>query len=254
MTNDLYFVYYKIVIWITFFQVKQMNKPKRAKYSSTALLTFDDFFKQFHSKEVKKRITIIPAGVIPPDVYYLKKGYARTYSVSESGEELTMVIFQPGDFFPLISTITPQKLNYYIESLTEVELIPVPRQRFIEFLRSGLKENNDQILIDFALRLTARFEGVLTRMEHLVFGTAQQRLASIILILGERFGEKKASQIIIKAPLTHRDLASLVGITRETTTLILKDLSEKNYITFAKKNIVIKNLNGLERESSISGV
>lgn len=193
----------------------------------------------------------MPAGVTPTDVYYLKKGYARTYSVSESGEELTMVIFQPGDFFPLISTITPKKLKYYIESITEVELIPVPRTKFIEFLRSGIQKGRDEILIDFALKLTARFEGVLTRMEHLVFGTAQQRLASIILILGERFGEKHGSQIFIKSPLTHLDLASLVGITRETTTLILHDLTEKGYINFAKKHLIIKNQKNLERESSV---
>ena len=227
---------------------------RRAKYSPTALLSFDEFFNQFPSKIIKKRTTIISAGVAPSDIYYLKKGYARTYSVSANGEELTMVIFQPGDFFPLISTITPQKLSYYIESLTELELIPVPRLRFIDFLRSGLNNGRDQILIDFALRLTARFEGVLTRMEHLVFGTAQQRLASIILILGERFGDTKGSQIIIRSPLTHLDLASLVGITRETTTLILRDLTEKGLIGFAKKHLIIKSLKGLERESSISGV
>lgn len=231
-----------------------MATNKRVKYSSTALLCFDDFFKQFPGKTFKKRTTIISAGVTPADVYYLKRGYARTYSVSANGEELTMVIFQPGDFFPLISTIIPQKLAYYIESITEVELIPVPRLEFIEFLRSELKEGRDQILIDFALHLTARFEGVLTRMEHLVFGTAQQRLASIILILGERFGEKSGGKIMVKSPLTHRDLASLVGITRETTTLILQDLTKKGFLEFSKKHLVIKNLSGLERESSLSSI
>ena len=223
-----------------------MSKSGRVKYSQTALLSFDEFFNQFHSKDFKKRSPLINAGIEPTDVYYLKKGYARAYAVSNEGEELTMVVFQPGDFFPLISTIRPKKLEYYIESLTEVEIIAVPRLKFIDFLKS-----RQDLVIEFAMRLTARFEGVLTRMEYLVFGTAAQKLASIIMILGERFGEKRPSGVYIKSPLTHRDLASLVGITRETTTLILSDFVKKGYVNFSSKHINIKNTGGLKRASLI---
>ena len=223
-----------------------MSQKNSGQKISTALISFDSFFNQFPSKIFKKRATIINAGIEPADVYYLKRGYARAYAVSSDGEELTMVIFQPGDFFPLISTIRPQKLNYYIESLTEVEIIQVPRLQFIEFLR-----NRQDLMIEFSMRLTARFEGVLTRMEYLVFGTASQKLASIIVILGERFGDKRGHNLYIKAPLTHKDLASLIGITRETTTLILSEFVKKGYISFASKHITIKNIPGLRRESLI---
>src|SRR3989344_2140677 len=212
-----------------------MLQKKIGPKSSTALLTFDSFFEQFTSKTFKKRSVIINAGLIPKDVYYIKKGYARAYAVSSDGEELTMVIFQPGDFFPLISTISATRIVYYIESLTELELIAVPRNKFIDFLRS-----RQDLVVDFTMRLTARFEGVLTRMEYLVFGTASQKLASIILILAERFGERRNGSIYVKAPLTHKDLASLVGITRETTTLILSEFVKKDYIIFSNKHIIIR--------------
>jgi len=101
------------------------------------------------------------------------------------------------------------------------------------------------------MRLTARFEGVLTRMEYLVFGTASQKLASIILILAERFGERRNGSIYVKAPLTHKDLASLVGITRETTTLILSEFVKKDYIIFSNKHIIIRNPGAFRKRSLI---
>lgn len=217
------------------------------KHPSTALLSFDTFFSQFPPKIFKKKATIINAGLILPDVYYLKRGYAKAYAVSSEGQELTMVIFQPGDFFPLISTIKPQRIEYYIDSLTEVEIVQVPRAKFIEFLNS-----RQDLVIELAMRLTARFEGVLTRMEYLVFGTAAQKLASIILILGERFGEKRNGQIFIKAPLTHRDLASLIGITRETTTLILSELTKSKMIALKNKHITILNPLALKKSSLVA--
>ena len=216
---------------------------KRPTTISTSFLTFDAFFKQFPFKVFKKRTPIINADTLTNDIFYIKKGYARAYGVSPSGQELTMVIFQPGDFFPLISTIRPQKIDYYIESLTEIEVIAVPRNQFIVFL-----QGRPDLTQDLTMRITERFEGALKRMEYLVFGTAAQRLISIILILGERFGLVTQGNIFVNAPLTHRDLASLVGITRETTTLILRDLVKKSYIEFRNRHIVIKNLRALKRE------
>lgn len=216
------------------------------KKNPTALLTFDAFFNQFPHKIFKKKSSILNAGTTPNDIYYLKRGYAKAYAVSQEGEELTMVIFQPGDFFPLISTITPKRIEYYIESMTEVEIISVPREKFIDFLK-----HREDLLIDLAMRLTARFEGVLTRMEYLIFGTAAQRLASIIIILGERFGRIEDNKVYVKAPTTHKDLASLVGITRETTTLILQGLVQKRIISFQNKHIIINDLRALMKKSLV---
>jgi CRP/FNR family transcriptional regulator, cyclic AMP receptor protein len=224
------------------------NKIKGSQFS-TALLTFDSFFEQFSHKTFKKRQTIIRAGEIPSEIYYLKKGYARSYAVSSEGEELTMIIFQPGDFFPLVSTQEPKVNSYYLESLTEVDIIAVPRIKFYEFLKSRAELNSEIIM-----RLTARFEGVLTRMEYLVFGTASQKLASLILILAERFGEKANSKILIKAPMTHKDLASLIGITRETTTLILRDLGKHGLLSFKNKHIIVNDLSGLRAASLVGSV
>lgn len=213
---------------------------------TTALLHFDAFFKQFPHKVYKRKSLIIRSGLEPLDIFYIKKGYARAYALSSEGEELTMVIFQPGDFFPLISTMEAKKINYYIEAMTEAELISVPRQKFITFLK-----NREDLLTDLTMRLTGRFEGLLLRMQYLVFGNASQKLASIIVILAERFGEISKSEVIVKAPLTHHDLASLVGITRETTTLILKDLVNANLIEMRKKQIVVKNVKKLRDFSLI---
>ncbi len=216
--------------------------------SSTALLSFDDFFKQFSSRNFKKKTTILNAGTTPQEIYYLKKGFARSYSISTDGQELTMVIFQPGDFFPLLSAYKPQRLEYYVESLTDVEIIVVPWERFVNFFT-----NRQDLLSEVNLHLTARFEGVLKRMEYLVFGDASQKLASIIIILSQRFGIKKDSNIIIQAPLTHKDLASLVGLTRETTTLVLNEFIKKGLIEIHSKHIYIKNHAKLKGKSLIDG-
>lgn len=208
--------------------------------------TFDDFFKTFPVKRFKKKFVILNSGDLSEDIFYVKKGYSKAYAVSPEGEELLVVIFQPGDFFPLISTLEPKKSEYYIEAMTDIEVIRVPRVNFLQFLNA-----HPNLLTDIIIRLTARFEGALTRMEYLVFGSASQKIASMILILTERFSEIKQNNNVIKVPLTHKDLGSLVGITRETTTLILKNFSNLKLISFQSKHLIIQDLEGLKKQSLI---
>ena len=59
------------------------------------------FFSKFKDRHYKRHEIIIrPDGEIP-GVFYLSRGYIRLYALSESGQELSLIIFKPGDFFPM---------------------------------------------------------------------------------------------------------------------------------------------------------
>jgi len=168
------------------------------------------FFRQFKPMNFKKGETILRASEAPPGVYFLEKGYARLYAVSKKGEELTLIIFKSGDPFPIIWAINDTPNNYFLEAMTECTLL---------------------------------------RMEYLVFGNAYAKVASIIIICAERFGRKRGKKIVIQVPLTHNDIANLVGITRETASLELKKLENKGLIDYERHLLLVKNLKGLREES-----
>jgi CRP-like cAMP-binding protein len=59
---------------------------------------------------------------------------------------------------------------------------------------------------------------------------------------------------MVRAKLTHQELANLVGSTRETTTLILNDFKRKKLIEFQGRNIIALDIAGLlafESEKSL---
>lgn len=205
-------------------------------YMQDTEAAFHAFFSGYPVKNYKKRKIFINAGEAFKEIFYIKKGYIKAYAVGEDGQELTMVLFGPGNFFPLVANFNPAKSRYYMESLTDVEVIPVPRMELIKIL----KENQD-LMVNLVLRLTARFEGALIRMEQFNFGNAAQKIASIVAILGERFGKKEGKYTVVQCPLTHKEIAELVGLTRETTTLMLRDLVKRGVIAFKNKRLIIKD-------------
>lgn len=192
----------------------------------------------------KKRDTFLYAGDIPQGAHYVVKGYARLYTVSTDGKELTLVIYGPGEVFPVVWTVKGAPSIYYFESLTNLDLLRVPREDIVAFLHKNI-----DVFHEFTRGITSRFQITLKRMEYLAFGNSHAKIASILMIFAEQYGIREKGYVIIRIPLTHRDIAALVGLTRETVSLEIKKLEKKGYIGKHKTMYVVKDYAGLREES-----
>lgn len=195
----------------------------------------------------KKGETILRPGDTPQGVFLIKTGYVKLYSVCESGEELTLIIFKPEDFFPMMWTFNNTPNVYYLESMTTAEAWRAPKDKFLQFVRS-----NPDVLFELIGKILVRLGGFLSRMEYLVFGNAYQKVASILMICTERFGEKNDRDTVINIPLTHKDIAMLVGMTRETVSIEIKNLERKGIIEYRGRLISVKDKGKLQEESLLS--
>lgn len=205
-----------------------------------------DFFSGFKKLSFKKGETILRPDEETHGVFYLYEGYTRLYSISKNAQELTLIIYRPGDFFPLIPAINNSPMAYYTEAITAVKLYRTPQNEFIKFTK-----NNSDVMFEVSAHVLERFGGVLTRMEHAMFGNARSKVASIILICAERFGRQDKRDIIIQVPLTHQDIAKLIGMARETVSIEMKKLQKMHLIDYRGKYLVVKNYQKLKGESAL---
>lgn len=207
----------------------------------------ETFISQFRPTPCRKKDVILQAEESCSFIFYIKSGYVRAYRVSEQGEELTLIILKPGDFFPIIGGVGEVLNNYYLEAITPLEFIRIPQKRFLQFL-----DVNPDVFNELVNNLLVRFSGLLTRIEYLVFGNAYRKVASTILVCAKRFGTNHVNGIVLELPLTHKDIANLVGITRETTCLEMKKLERKGLISHQGRLLVVSDMKRLEEESLLS--
>jgi len=208
-----------------------------------------EFFSQYRLLHYKKKERILRPYDTPSGILYLQSGYVRAYSTSHEGEELTIIIFKPEDVFPYSWAISDMENKYYYEAMTPVEVRKVPKEELLEFINKNLS-----IMLLLNNHIVVRMMGLAQRMEYLVYGNAYQKVASMLLICAERFGEKRGSEIVIQVPLTHRDVANLIGLTRETTSGEIKKLERKGLIAYRGKLLVVKNKKSLEQESLLTKI
>jgi CRP/FNR family transcriptional regulator len=89
-------------------------------------------------------------------------------------------------------------------------------------------------------------------MELLKLGSACQNVAYIIDLCARQFGVKTGNAITIDLPLAHKDIASMVGITRETVSLEMKKLEQLGLITYKRNSITIKDIDLFKRKTQIT--
>lgn len=201
----------------------------------------DSFFNQYKSLSLKKGKTLYQPNDPIHSIYLLKQGLIKQYAISENGEELTINVFRPNSFFPIMLILANQPNKYFFQAETDVLVFRAPIKKVSEFLQL-----NSDVLLDLTKRFSAAILGLSARLEELSFHQASNRISSLILYLADRFGEVKDSKTVINLPLTHQDLASWTSLTRETISRQLEQLSKKGLISYNRHSITILDKDKLQ--------
>ena len=84
------------------------------------------------------------------------------------------------------------------------------------------------------------------RILTLEYRSVRERLVSFLLTMNERFGEAAPDGMLINVPLRHRDIASSINASRETTSRELAGFERKKLITNRQLYITLKDIPKLQ--------
>lgn len=201
------------------------------------------FFSQFPLKKYEVGEIVIHPDTDPTGAFFIKKGFVKEYGISIEGTEITLHIFTPDSFFPMMWVISDLKNRYYYESLGNVEIYCAPKVAVVDFLKK-----NPDVLLSLTDRLLRALDKLTMRIEGISLNKASQKIVSILLYLVKHFGIEKGSGIQINYKFTHRDIGALAGITRETTSRELEKLEKEGYISNINQMIVINDINKVKEK------
>jgi len=155
------------------------------------------------------------------------------------GREITLGYRGPGDLLGEESLFDPE-LAVETIAQEQVEALRVPLtivRRLIE-THPAFALAMTSLVGQRCLRAEARVQALLTR-------SVESRVAQFILEASERHGIPDSRGMLIGVKFTHQEMASYVGSTRETVTLILGDLKRAGLIETDHRRIVVTDSAGL---------
>jgi CRP-like cAMP-binding protein len=175
-----------------------------------------------------------------PDLYreglfIVKVGKMRMYKLNEEGKQFTAGILGAGNMFGEIDSFSFGTKGIYIETMEETLLCSLWKDQFESFL-SERPQLAMKLLKELSERLKERDE----MLEKLALGNIRDRVLHLLVKLCERFGVKEEGGLHrIDMALTHQEVANMIGATRESVTVVLRDLMKDKIIETGRKTICI---------------
>ncbi|TMZ56738.1 Crp/Fnr family transcriptional regulator [Klebsiella pneumoniae] len=83
-------------------------------------------------------------------------------------------------------------------------------------------------------------------MQELTYQDVRHRIIAILLRLAEAHGTARGETVVLRLPVTHQDLASMAGTTRESVNRILNDLRRKRILDMNRYHIILNDVETLK--------
>ncbi|MCX5840539.1 MAG: Crp/Fnr family transcriptional regulator [Deltaproteobacteria bacterium] len=193
-------------------------------------------------RNLKKGDVLFRKGDEGTALYIIIKGRMKITVPSKLGDEITLAILSQGDFFGEMALLDSLPRSADATAVEETLLYVLNRSDFLSFLI-----NNENAVRSILYALSSRLRKTDDFLTEVCFLNISARLARRLLEMSESLIRENNPGASVELKLTLKDLASLLGTTRETINRELKILRDRGIVSTSRNLITIHNLELLKR-------
>jgi len=185
---------------------------------------------------------IFHKGVVGRSLYIIESGRVRIFLLSESGQELSLNIYGPGDVFGELALLDGLPRSAGAVTMEKTVTLTLHRDDFLRHI-----EAQPRMAWSIMEVLSKRLRYTTEYAESLAFLDVCGRVAARLLELGDRYGLQTEDGIVIELRLTQAELATWVAATREFVNKALGIFRDQGLLEIDGQRITILNRPGLQR-------
>jgi CRP/FNR family cyclic AMP-dependent transcriptional regulator len=166
-------------------------------------------------------------------VNYIESGYVGVYS-NVDGVRRLLFVFVHGDIFPYRGTpdiFTGHEYTYI--ALSKLSIRFVDHEMFNELMKDP----------GYSLTVLANMQRIIylqfERIDNLQKGQILERLLERLSYIAKRAGVQEGDKVVFDVLMSHVDLASSIGASRETVNRYMKQLEAEGILVVRKQRITI---------------
>lgn len=218
-------------------------KKNEAVYNSIAASSNDDdeeqqslenIMEDISYNDYKKKQRVYAEGTNPHYLYYLKSGKVRTYKINDSGKELTVGLYNAGEFFGYFALIENTVYKESAETIEPCEIGFIRREDF-----ESLVANNKKTALKFIKLLAQNVTEKEEQLVNLAYNSLRKRVANALLFLYRKYKAEQNNNYLIQ--ISREDLAHIAGTTTESLIRTISDFKNEKLVTTEGSSIKILN-------------
>lgn len=179
------------------------------------------------TREWKKHSHVFLQGDPIENVYFIYDGKIKIYKTDTNGKEQIVSILKKGEMFPHVGFFRKGDYPAFAEVLEASTLITVPISQFENVLIE-----NPELCIKVFNVLGEKIVDLQNRLEEQILNNTYEQIIKLLIRLAQNHGKDlNNGSILLKGEFTNKDLANMIGTTRETISRTLTKMKKDELIS-----------------------
>jgi CRP/FNR family transcriptional regulator len=195
-------------------------------------------------RDWKKQSHVFLQGDPLENVYFIYNGKIKVYKSDVNGKEQIVAIMKKGEMFPHVGFFRKGDYPAYAEVLESSTLITVPISKF-----EAVLIENPELCIKVFRVLGEKIVDLQNRLEEQILNNTYEQIIKLLIRIGQKHGkELEDGRILLKSEFTNKDLANMIGTTRETISRTLTKMKKDELIEVDNDGNMILDIEKLMEE------
>ncbi len=208
--------------------------------SSLSDLETDSLLRVARKKSLAPKDLLFRAGDQSSDFYVVAEGSVRLFQVAPDGKEMILWLSFPGEIFGIAELLSGSNREIYAEANENAVVYAVKREDFARFIGDHPEAAMRAIGI-----LSARVRSLGHALVGLATDNVETRIARLLMQFAQVASNASSprtdqnGELRVNVPLTHQDIANLIGASRQTVTTTLAELRKAGVLRSVERYIHI---------------
>jgi len=185
-----------------------------------------------NTNHYKKKQTIYTEGNHPLRLFFIETGKVKTFKTNDDGKELTVGLFNKGDFFGYTALLEETTYKENAEAIEDAEVIMIAKEDFGKLMNS-----NPSIQKKFIQLLAKNVSEKEEQLLNIAYNSLRKRVANALLTLRDKY--QKEGDAVFSMHISRENLANIAGTATESLIRTLSDFKSEKLVEIKDGNIII---------------
>lgn len=170
-------------------------------------------------------------------VLLLVSGRVKLYHITGEGKQTLLAIIDPGEIFGELALFNSGKKEEFAETMQPSSVIMIPGSEI-----QRLMEEHSTVSLGVTRLMGLRRWRIERRLKSLLFRSTRDRLVYLLLELAEKYGRRTTEGVLIATKISHQEMSSMIGSTRETVTNQLGELQLEGNLRVRRRQLILPDI------------
>lgn len=180
-------------------------------------------------------------------VFLVASGRVRLCSSTADGKQAILALIEPGEVFGELALLDSAGREERAETTIESTIVLLAAEPLRQLMNHSM-----ELTLGVTKLIGLRRVRVERRLRSLLFRSNRERLSHLLIDLVAQYGRETNDGILINIKLSHQELASIIGATRETVTTTLGEMQLAGLVKIGRQRIILVDPARLAKEADVT--